>query len=287
MAWGAQPGGMKELRCPTFDGKKSERWAQVRRQLRTWSPGAVPPARQGHVFLSQLTDEAERASGSRHLKADRLMYNGGLQEVVAALDRIHAATRRPSQGLRAVRDEDLGVLGQSEGDGHRERPADRRLHDLKEDGPRPERALDAHHVNFGQLRRRAGDQRGGTRPPRSYWPSPPEAKPSLEAYREKLEEINFPPVRTRPVFRTLCFGSDGVVVARVEAEIPVSFEDCFSGAQTQGYLQASVAPGTGPVQAASRGVGLCFLFSRSCDPGHGRAEHGGALRSVSDRDLDG
>lgn len=67
---------------------------------------------------------------------------------------------------------------------------------------------------------------------------------TLEAYREKLEEMNFPLVRAGPVFRRFRFGNDGVAVARVGADIPVCFEDCFSGVRTQGYLQAWVVPGT-------------------------------------------
>ena len=87
---GGGAGGVKEIRCPTWNGKDRSEWRAVRKRLNTWSlVDSVRPQHQGPVFLDALTGAAARASG--HLRPERLMYPGGLLEVVAVLDEAYAA----------------------------------------------------------------------------------------------------------------------------------------------------------------------------------------------------
>ena len=51
--------------------------------------GNVHPAVQAPVLMGKLTEDA--ASAVQRLKAEDLMYPGGLLEVVSALDVIHAS----------------------------------------------------------------------------------------------------------------------------------------------------------------------------------------------------
>ena len=89
-SWNAQMGGVKEIRCPTWDGKDRSEWRAIRKRLNIWSPvGNVQPRHQGPVFLDALKGAAERACG--HLRPERLMYPGGLLEIVAVLDEAYAA----------------------------------------------------------------------------------------------------------------------------------------------------------------------------------------------------
>lgn len=82
--------GVSEIKCPSWDGRKPEEWQRVRRKVQMWSLiGNVHPAFQAPVFMEKLTEDA--AHTIQHLKAEDLMYPGGLLEVVSALDAIHAS----------------------------------------------------------------------------------------------------------------------------------------------------------------------------------------------------
>jgi len=80
---------VKDIKCPSWNGKQPEEWRGVRKKLQTWSlVGTCHPVHQGPVFLDHLSGPAELATN--HLKAEALMYPGGLLQIVAVLDEIFA-----------------------------------------------------------------------------------------------------------------------------------------------------------------------------------------------------
>ena len=88
--------GVKDIKCPSWDGKRAEEWQQVRRRIQDWSQaGDFPPVFQAAVLLEKLS--AEAAMATQHLRAEELMYPGGLLEVVSALDAIHASEAETTQ----------------------------------------------------------------------------------------------------------------------------------------------------------------------------------------------
>ncbi|CAE8632209.1 unnamed protein product [Polarella glacialis] len=81
----ATGGGSKDIKCPSWDGKKKTEWPAIRSRLNTWALcGPVQPELQGPTFLHLLSDDA--ALYTSNFKSQTLMWDGGLLQVVATLD---------------------------------------------------------------------------------------------------------------------------------------------------------------------------------------------------------
>ena len=77
----------KDPPCPSWDGSDFKDWPQKRIDIDRWSRlTQVPPEEMGERLLLNLTGDA--ALATKHLKPSSVSYAGGLNEVVAVLDKL-------------------------------------------------------------------------------------------------------------------------------------------------------------------------------------------------------